>query len=757
MANSLQLTVQRRKTAIQNGTSPSPNVSNVPSQSSLAAALSFAGLNFGSHNSKAVQLTLTPHHLFVLLSQIEELDVDIGPMNVRIESIQNESSPANYVSFLQGHNHNKARNDTDSIHSVSSIRSVMSGMSALWSTISNTAGSSKSERARLAFESDLKYVYAALTKLPSLRLSPDHRTLAIKGYEQFPFDTAVPLFAFKNLQQLEIIDLDFRSFHGWDRLADQLCLLTIKRGNVDDPIDVLEHIVLDDAERRRRRSNRWYGGASTPSWSMPSTPQADYARSHSDPGSPEQGSLATSPQIQPRQHEDVVLKTPVKLKTRSHTFVEGTSPRRPTQTRPATSYRHNRTYSYKAKRSGSGSSNSSDQLATPSRSDVPCTSTFPPLPASKWQKLIYLSLADNGLTSLPKRSLQPILGTLRSFNLAANLLTEVPESLAAMSRLVSLDMSNCMVESLQNMATQPLQAITTLKLKHNRIHSLSGIEKLTTLAYLDLSNNKITDPDEMVRLTAIPSLKKLWVKHNPMAKTFPDYRVRILNHFRKTPGFVDDIIIDDQPASYLERKQLVDRVMLQQAPLKARSKDVPEAKPVVVHEARTLIVDSNANKRASSHNLERGVSNASATRKKRVRRRMVDLGEDERATQSQPTDIGGDLDKPTSQQLRLQEVLILDKPSKMEPSLRDLPFSNSAEVSPSPQKLSHSADADDHRRQLEDLRIKFGDSWLSALNDSNSTSRSQIDLPNSPTQLQSPRLHHYHSSPPVIGVGGNSA
>lgn len=246
-----------------------------------------------STDVKSAHLTLTPHHLFYLLSRVEELGISVGPMNVRIESIHSEPSQSNYVSFLQSRSPPKrARGDSDSIHSVSSVRSVMSGMSAFWSSIGLGSGTTRTEKAKAVTEADLKYLYSACTKLPSLRLTSDPRARLIKGYEEFPFDTAVPLFAFKNVQQLDIIDMDFRQFHGWDRLADQLCLLTVKRANVEDLEDLLTNIVLDDAEKRRRRSTRNTSDApSTPSWTVPSTPTtppAAFSQPHFEQGSPEE-------------------------------------------------------------------------------------------------------------------------------------------------------------------------------------------------------------------------------------------------------------------------------------------------------------------------------------------------------------------------------------------------------------------------------------------------------------------------------------
>jgi hypothetical protein len=201
LANSLQLSVSKKQASHNAATSPlasvapsSPTVST-SSTSTLAAAFSFAGLNFRSHSAKAALLTLTPHHLFYLLSRMGELDISVGPMNVRLENIHSDPSPGNYVSFLQSKTPARGRSDNDSLHSVSSVRSVMSGMTSFWSSIGLGSNPSKSEKAKLETERDITYLYSSFTKLPSIRLSPDPRSRLIRGYEEFPFDTAVPLFA----------------------------------------------------------------------------------------------------------------------------------------------------------------------------------------------------------------------------------------------------------------------------------------------------------------------------------------------------------------------------------------------------------------------------------------------------------------------------------------------------------------------------------------------------------------------------------
>src|SRR3978361_18244 len=92
------LTAPTNTTTVTSGTTTS---STSTSTGALAAAFSFAGLSFKSHAAKAALLTLTPHHLFYLLSRMEELEITVGPMNIRLESLSSDPTPSNYVSFLQ--------------------------------------------------------------------------------------------------------------------------------------------------------------------------------------------------------------------------------------------------------------------------------------------------------------------------------------------------------------------------------------------------------------------------------------------------------------------------------------------------------------------------------------------------------------------------------------------------------------------------------------------------------------------------------
>ncbi|OKL59446.1 hypothetical protein UA08_05305 [Talaromyces atroroseus] len=625
LANALQL---RRQSV--------PSTAYASSTSStLAAALSFGALKFASQNVKPAKLTLTPHHLFYLLSQFEDLSISVGSMNVRLENIHNDSSSA-YVSFLNQPGRSRGGGDRDSIHSVSSVRSVMSGMSAIWSSfgIGSKESSAKSEKAKAALEADLKYLYSAFTKIPCLRLAPDRRARLIRGYEEFPLDTAVPLHAFKNLSALEIIDIDFRSFYGWDRLSEQLRTLTLKRANINDPTDLLTKIVLDDVDKRRRRSSKSHPSP-IPGGSMATTPYKydETSSSHhkpiSAPGSPSPGSnmaTSTSPKSIPmirggsegdRGHRSYSPTRPQTSSSRHHHHHHHHQSR------------HSRAHSInKIARSSSGSSNSSEVSLHGNRSSSNLLNGV--LPPTKWRFLRHLGLADNSLTSLPSDCFMPVANTLHSLDLSSNLFAEIPDSLPSLVALHALNLSNCMINSLRSIAKNPLPAITALNLRGNRLSSLAGIDRLLSLERVDLRDNNLTDPTEIARLTGLPEIREIWVSGNPFTKTHSGYRVTIFNLFRSTPGYSEDIVIDSSGPGFSERKQLVERV--------AEPESAPVVRPVDPEPAKTVSkVSTTVRQDGLAQDVAAEVTADGAAeythRKRGNRRRIVDISREDSAAQ----------------------------------------------------------------------------------------------------------------------------
>lgn len=659
-------------------------------------------------------------------------------MNVRLENIHTDVSQS-YVSFLN--KPQRSKGDGASIHSVSSVRSVMSGMSGLWSSfgLGSKDSSSKSERAKIAQEADLKYLYSAFTKIPCLRLAPDHRACLIRGYEEFPFDTAVPLHSFKNLSALEIIDIDYRSFYGWDRLSEQLRTLSIKRAHLDDPMDLLTRIVLDDIDKRRRRSAK--SQQSPPlGWTNSSTTQPVRAPDHtslSAPGSPiaeTELASSTSPRSVPMMRGS---SEGMKIRTRADSI----SP-----TRPATKqshHRHARGQSARIRRTGSGSSNSSD---TSGGYRTGSSSTLLPgvLPPTKWRFLRHLGLPDNALTSVSAASLAPVANSLNSLDLSTNLLTEIPDSLASLMALRALNLSHCMIESLHSLARNPLPAITALNLRGNRLRSLAGIERLLSLERLDLRDNNLMDPTELARLTSLPEIREIWVSGNPFTKTHSGYRVVIMNLFRRSPGYSEDIIIDGRAPGYTERKQLADRVAEPEAAPVVRS-NIPDQSTVVHKPTITSVIQGTPLPKPKEDDTEihakatqrKEHETGTGRRKKSSRRRVADISTDNPFT----SDGLGSSGPSMPPVLPTQQIHSPISPSSILPYDHQWKFDSATQSGSSsiqsPVKPGHSSSSPHVppavvqqvpekdwaldevlcRQQLEVLRQEVGQNWITVLGD----------------------------------------
>lgn len=659
-------------------------------------------------------------------------------MNVRLENIHTDVSPTNYVSFLSQAQRNKGRSsDRDSIHSVSSMRSVISGMSSLWSSFglaSNTAA--KVEREKAATQEDIKYLYSAFTKIPCLKLAPDHKARLISGYEEFPFDSAVPLFAFKNLSALEICDVDFRQFYGWDRLAEQLRSLTVKRAGVDDPADLLINIVLDDMDKRRRRSAK----TASLAWpaASPAPKQSETARAGSTPDSP-------PPTRRPGSADSPHPEASVKVgstgsKSTARIRQTSTSPVRPSSGRHGSSYTHGRGGAPNFRRS-SGSSSSSIRSSTPRGSSSNLLS-FGFVPMSKWRFLRHLSLADNGLTVISASSLAPLANTLQSLDLSSNLFTEIPDSLATLTALRALNLSNCMIQSLRSLAKSPLPAITTLNMRGNRLVSLAGVERLLSLERLDLRDNKLADPTELARLTGVPDIQEIFVTRNPFVKTHSNYRVLIFNLFRRSPGYAADINIDGIGPGYSERKQLVDRapelagVPVVRPPIDDVSPPTPDIPmtPASIAQQEDPFGDQ-ARQASSAQRTASDYAVSSQRRRKGTRRRIVELSKKESPSPppsdpvtmlpsqvsvppSEDSTYGGSRDvTPTRKSTARQPSTDSKAEDGRPPQLPPLDTAMSPPTTPGPRGLQRntSMNGDLYRQKIEALRSDLGNGWLSAL------------------------------------------
>lgn len=584
-------------------------------------------------------------------------------MKVRLENLHDSSSSANYVSFLSNTQRSRSKgSDIDSIHSVSSMRSVMSGMSALWSSfgIGASISAARTERQKAALELDMKYLYSAFTKIPCLKLAPDWRARLIRGYEEFPFDSAVPLYVFKNLQALEVSSIDFRQFFGWDRLADQLRSLTLKRAGIEDPADILIDIVLDDMDKRRRRVSKSQSSP-TSAWTGSGSPRRnvahpDFHRALSAPSSPgphadmRVGSLTPSEHAVEENSRRQSLSKDEEQDDMTHGLQKSARPRSNSPPRPTSSRTQShpiRGNHHRMRRSGSGSSHSSLSDSWTGHHHTRGSSgnllSMGVLPASKWRFLRHLSLADNSMTSIPQNSLAPLSNTLYSLDISSNLFSQVPDSLATLTALRALNLSHCMIDSLQSLTRNPLPAITALNLRANRLQGLAGVEKLVPLERLDLRDNRLVDPMELARLTGIPDIHEIWVEGNPFTRTHKDYRITIFNLFRKTPGYTEDVVIDGSGPSYVERRSLVERPPMPETipVVKPQVPEVPTvdvSKPAVVFNPPKEPVVLRK-ERPTPKAVMSEINTSSTRRRKTPKRRIVDLATSDAPSFPSPVEV----------------------------------------------------------------------------------------------------------------------
>ena len=189
---------------------------------------------------KSVVLSTDLHHLFYVLMRQEELGYDVGTLDVEVD---NPSRPTSYIMLEE-----KDRSDTLSLASFRSSLSAVSNLSlgvGWWSRPEVTD-----------INSELKYIFSSFTKLPALSICGPSKKMIVETLSDMPSKNALPLDAFKNLQSLECTDIDPRLLLGWDRLAEGLRSLKIKRSGLEDVADLFIGAVVDDQARRAGSSSR---------------------------------------------------------------------------------------------------------------------------------------------------------------------------------------------------------------------------------------------------------------------------------------------------------------------------------------------------------------------------------------------------------------------------------------------------------------------------------------------------------------------
>ncbi|KAF9461304.1 hypothetical protein BDZ94DRAFT_1264127 [Collybia nuda] len=190
---------------------------------------------------KPLVLALDTHRLFYVLMRLEALGIDVGTLDVQVDS---PSRPMSYISIFP----ETDRSDTISLASFRSSLSAVSGLSL--------GGGWWSRPEPPSADAELKYLYSSFTKLPALLVNAPGRKVISELAKEPPNHNALPLDAFKNLQSLECVDIDPRTLLGWDRLAESLRSLKVKKSGLEDVSDIFVGAVVDDQARREGSNSR---------------------------------------------------------------------------------------------------------------------------------------------------------------------------------------------------------------------------------------------------------------------------------------------------------------------------------------------------------------------------------------------------------------------------------------------------------------------------------------------------------------------
>lgn len=528
--------------------------------------------------AKPVRLSMSLHHLYYLLGRFQDLGIDVGPMSVRLDSIDSETS-GNYVSFLSEFQRKKLMpSDTQSIHSISSVKSVMSSVSALWSRLGS------SSRKYDNIPGDLRYLHSAFSKLPCLRLAHDPKAKLIKGHEEYPFETATPIDIFQNLVVLELCDIDPKEVYGWDTLSNSIRYLVIKRACVTDPADILVYLVRDDAEKRS-------GGLESTPDSAIVEDQAESIAISSLARQPlktqDRSKISTSPLSSsfmrstptllsssiPSAHHSPHMKhirkqssgssddqpypyQPLLSASSSVKTLGGIPQRRPYYYFPQRSQHRHPHRSNSILSDGGRRTN----LITLSPSSAGRPTSDDSNDSNKhWRLLKHLSFTENQIANVSAWCFDGM-RNLSSLDLSHNLLKKIPTAaLVKLRNLKSLNLSFNQLVSTKGFPVN-LKRLSILNLRGNRLTDLESIEKLKSLERVDLRQNrlaKMTDikPVLLVNRERV-SIKTIFLAGNPLASS-RGYRIQLFNLFNGVDPH-NNVKIDGSRPGIFESRLLLD-------------------------------------------------------------------------------------------------------------------------------------------------------------------------------------------------------
>lgn len=210
------------------------------------------------------------------------------------------------------------------------------------------------------------------------------------------------------------------------------------------------------------------------------------------------------------------------------------------------------------------------------------SSALPAAPANlptlaRFVNLSHLALPHLSLVTLPRLPLPSVV----SLDLSHNLLLELPANLVLLPNLISLNLEGNMIQSLRG-ADQVLPApslassaaavrgtpskrlrtatgLRVLNLDQNRIANLHGLAALSTLERLSIRDNRLSESQELHRLTVLPVLNDLYVCPQPFSALPAEegWRVRLWEAFaREGRAELDCAKIDGEGVGWSERRKM---------------------------------------------------------------------------------------------------------------------------------------------------------------------------------------------------------